>query len=432
MKTLLKWGFSFLLIPVLSVSIASSQTGYKTLILGDGSGSMQGFAKADANRLSALFQLLFRNSDLPQFGVLTIDKQTQATKVVSVPQSNFFASPANYRGGTNLVYALQNIHQNSYLSMFVTDGMQSEGMYVKVKDKLKQMASEGWGVWLFAIRLPFDGVYDPEQLITFEDARPMIEQCIQKDDPHAQITPRGASSNRLFNYKGLRPLLIFVFAKDAAVGRALAQKISFNLNADPQFPTQEVELSPLVYRGIDFSEAQPISDYIRLENSSDRVVIHSDTVDEQRIKEIVIPVAWMSDLPSIPQAYNEGPQWTPDQVSWIEDEPEIINAEEEPPGKIKVRFISELSWLRSTFCFLPFVSCTSEKSDMLNISIWTDFTKAQPAWWDEMNTDTSWQCPSRVYKLAELTKELGEISIERHKAAHPPKTKALKLIVGPV
>jgi hypothetical protein len=434
MTSLLKVAFAFLLVTSLLAPRVSGETAGPTLIVGDGSGSMQGFANAGATRLSALFQLLFRNNDSAQLSILTSDGETKATRIANVPQSNFFASPANYHGGTDLIYALQYIHQNTTQAVLVTDGMQSEGMYLKVKEKLKQIANDGWGLWLFAIKLPFDGVYDPEQALNVAEAQPMIEQCIRTDDENARISLKKTNSNRYFNYKGIRPILILVLSKNADTGRQLAQKISENLNADPQLPARVVELAPLVYRGVGFAKLEAASDYVRIDNAADKIVIRSDTVDGQRTKEVNAPIVWLNPLPVINQAYEEVPRWNGDQPSWIEEELNVINDDADPEalGKIKVRFISELPWLRSTFCFLPLVSCTSEKPDLLNLTVWTEFAKSKSPWWEDMNTDTSWRCPSRVYKLTELTKDLGDLSVARYTVAHPPKIKALQLIVGPL
>lgn len=435
MNFALRLGSLFLLILIgLPVSIRGQAT-ERTLVIGDGSGSMQGFAKAASTRMSALFQLLVRNTDLGQLSVLSTNANTGAGSINPVAQSTHFGSAASYRGGTDLVYALQYIRRNTSQAVFVTDGMQSEGLYLKVKDELKQIAGEGWGIWVFAIKMPFDGLYDPEQQLNVDEAKPLIEQCVTKDDPSARVTFRTQKSTRYFNYAGLRPILVFTFAKNADAGRQVAQRIAQNLNADPQLPAQLVELTPLAYRGVDFKEPKRVSDYVRLDNSADKTVVTSDTVDGQRTKELQVPIAWLGQVQAVPQAYDEVPRWDANQPTWIEEEIQITdNADGDPQalGDIKIRFISELSWFRNNFCFLPFISCTSEKADPLNLTIWTEFAPSESAWWQDLNSDTSWQCPSRVYKFTELTTQLGQLAAERQTAAHKPKTKAVQLIIGPL
>jgi len=418
----------------LSAPRAGAQTG-TTLILGDGSGSMQGFANAAAPRMSALFQLLVRNSDAPRLSVLTMSRGGRS-QIDDVAQSSAFGSKSRYQGNTDLVYAFRHIHQNEFQALLVTDGMQSEGMYLNVKDQLKQIVGDGWGVWLFAIKLPFDGVYDPEQQLNIQENKPVIEQCIKQDDPNANVTERKKESTRIFNYHGLRPLLIFVLAKTPDSGRQLTQRISANLNADPQLPAQVVELAPLVYRGVGFGDLQTITDYVRIEGSTERPIIHSDPLGE-RTKEIHLPIVWKNPPAPLVQAYEEVPRWNPNQPSWIEEPLDVITDDrqagnEESPGKIKIRFVSELPWLRSVLCNLPFIACRSENAELLNLTIWTEFTKPETLWWRDLNSDTSWQCPSRVYKLSDLTDELSELSVARQTAAHQPQTKSLQLIVAPL
>jgi|GEM_PF-3182895 hypothetical protein len=425
----------FLTISIGFAVSVSAETTDKTIVMGDGSGSMQGFAKAGSARMSALFQLLVRNTDLGQLSVLTTNSKTGTASINPVSQSNYFGSAASYRGGTDLVYALQHIRKNTSQAVFVTDGMQSEGLYLRVKDEIKQIAGEGWGIWLFAIKMPFDGLYDPEQQLNVEEAKPLIEQCITKDDPNAHITFRTQKSNRYFNYTGLRPILIFVFAKHADAGRQLTRRIEDNLKADPQFPTHVVELTPLFYRGVGFGDPKAVSDYVRLDNAADKSVVRSDTVDGQRTKELQVPIVWLDEAPTLSQAYDEVPRWDANKPTWIEEEIQTVDRTGTDPkaiGDMQIRFVSELSWFRNNFCFLPFISCVSEKTDLLNLTIWTEFAPSDSAWWQEMNTDTSWQCPSRVYKLSELTTQLGQMAVDNQTAAHKPKTRAIQLIVGPL
>src|SRR5258708_5088977 len=153
MKGFLSNLFACLFILILVALPSRSQASGSTIIIGDVSGSMKGFAKASASRLSALYQLLLRNAPQPQLKALR-------TEIVNVPQATFFSRQDSYRKNTDLVQALTFIHQQSDAAILVTDGMQSEGMYAGIKEQLHHMASEGWGVWLFALKIPFDGLID--------------------------------------------------------------------------------------------------------------------------------------------------------------------------------------------------------------------------------------------------------------------------------
>ncbi|MGB7925480.1 MAG: hypothetical protein WCF57_19735 [Pyrinomonadaceae bacterium] len=422
---------------MLAAHAARAQEVGQTFIIGDTSGSMQGYAKGGPNQFAALYHLLYRNAAAPRLAALTSDAQTSVARVDPVAQASFFGAPGKYRGETDLVFALRYIQQKDGLSVFVTDGMQSQGTYLRVKEELLKMVRDGWGVWLLSVKLPFNGLYDPEQTIDLDALGPSINDCARHDDPRAVVTYK-AGSNRFYNYAGLKPLLLFVLTKDTTVGRELTQRLDFNLKADPQYSSQVAELSPLFYRGLSFSAAEPVSDYVRLEEGTNEVVIHSDTIDEQRIKEVIVPVLWQAGEPPVPQPFKEWPTFSPpESVSWVEDEPQAVADESDPegkrtPGRFKVRFVSELPWYRHWFCFLPFIDCEDVKAEPLNLQVWTEFREVEAPWWAALNADNSYQCPTRVYKLTELAHDVAQAAKERLKPEERKAIKSLRLVIGRV
>ncbi|HEX8072863.1 MAG TPA: hypothetical protein VF546_23155 [Pyrinomonadaceae bacterium] len=430
----------FFLACLLAAAVARAQPAGQMLIVGDASGSMQGFAKAGTPRLAALYQLLYRNAGAvpPQLVALTSDPATRAPRLAPVAQAGFFGTLKSYRGDTDLVFALQQMQQRGGLNVFATDGMQSGGTYLQVKEQLLRMVRDGWGVWLLAVKLPFDGTFDPEQPLDLETARGAIEQCARQDDPRAVISYKPGST-RFYNYAGLKPLLLFVLTKDIGAGRDLTQRLAANLKADPQYSAQVAELAPLFYRGVSFAAAQPASDFMRVEEGADGVVIHSDPVaDEELVKEVLVPVVWGGEQPPIPQPFVERPTFMPPgEVSWVPDTPEVSADESDPegkrtPGRFRVRFVSELAWYRRFCTILPFISCDEAKPDPLDLQVWTEFHEAEAPWWGALNTDNSYECPARVYKLAELAHDLAQAAKERLNPEARKVSKSLKLIVGRV
>jgi hypothetical protein len=188
---------------------------------------------------------------------------------------------------------------------------------------------------------------------------------------------------------------------------------------------------------LSFTAAEPVSEYVHLDNNPDGVVIHSDTVDGQREKEIVMGVVWQMEEPAIPQPFKEMPTYAPfEQVSWVDNEPQVMPDESDPEGKrtvgkLHVRFISEVPWYRS-LCFLPFIACEEAKADPLNMVVWTEFHEVELPWWDALNTDNSYQCPARVYKLSELAHDLAQAAKERIRPEERKLVKSFKLVVGRV
>lgn len=424
------------LIFAFNVHSLRAQEGANTLILGDTSGSMKGYSKAGGNKLAALYQLLYRNAATPQLAALTSDSKSGQARVDTVAKAAFFSSQANYRGETDLVFALQHIQKHNGLTVFVTDGMQSGGTYLRVKNELLNMVRDGWGLWLLALKLPFDGVYDPEQTIDLEVVGPSIQECARQDDSHASVSFK-KGSNRFYNYAGLKPLLFFVLTKDATAGRELVQRLDFNLKADPQYSVNAAELAPLFYRGLSFAATQPASDFVHIDEAPSGVLIRSDPLDGVRVKEVIVPVIWQAGEPLVSQPFKESPSFSPPEtVAWIEEEPQAVADDSDPegkqtPGRFKVRFVSELPWYRK-LCFLPFISCADVKSEALTLQVWTEFHELEAPWWTSLNVDNSYQCPNRVYKLAELAHDLAKAAKERIKPEERKTVKSLRLVVGPL
>jgi hypothetical protein len=431
----IRTGLLLLTCALATLSSRAQQVG-QTYLLGDTSGSMQGYAKGGPTQLASLYQLLYRNAAAPQLGALTSDPKTHAALVAPVASSSFFAAPAKYRGDTDLIFALQQLQKQGGVSVFVTDGMQSGGTYLKVKEELLKMVRDSWGIWLVSVKLPFKGIYDPEQTIDLDVLEPSIQQCAQSDDPHAVVTHK-PGSKRIYSYEGAKPLLLFVLTKDAKLGRDLAQRLDFNLKADPQYSAQVAELAPLFYRGLSFSTAQPVSDYVRLDESPNGVIIHSDPIDGKRIKELAVPVLWQAGEPPIMQPFKESPAFSPPElVSWVEEVPQTVPDENDPqgkqtPGRFRVQFVSELHWYRR-LCFLPFIACEEMKTEPLNLQVWTEFDEVPSPWWATLNAENSYQCPTRIYKLTELAHDLAQAAKERLKLDERKATKSLRLIVGRV
>jgi len=419
----------------LAAPAARAQGAGPTFILGDTSGSMKGYVKGGASRLAALYQLLYRNAEAPRLAALTSDR-AGAARIAEVAQSAHFGLPGTYRGETDLVLALQEVQRRGGTGVLVTDGMPSGGTYLRVKEEMLRMVRGGWGVWLTSVRLPFDGTIDPEQMLDLDAIHEHITRCAREDDPRSEVTyARGA--NRFYNFAGQRPLLIFVLTRDPAAGRELTLRLDANLKADPQYSSQTAELSPLFYRGLAFAPAQTVSDYVRLDDGAEALAIRSDTVDGNRTKEVFLPVLWRAGEPPVAQPFKEVPVFPPPEVvSWVEEEVVAVADESDPqglrtPGRIRVPFVSEKPWYRG-LCFLPIISCDDVKSEALNLVLWTEFKESEPQWWNALNADNSYQCPTRVYKLAELARDLAQAAKERIKPEEQKTTKAVTLVVGQV
>lgn len=403
------------------------------LVIGDLSGSMRGFADASGNSIGSLYQILVMNIPAAQLWGLR-------TSSTPVPQNRntFFAAARNYGGDTDLANAIGNIRENHQLAVLVTDGLQSEAKYLSIKDQLSKTVTAGWGLWLIEVDLPFRGIYDTEMAIDLQGLKPSIEACAQSRDKQARVTLK-PKSDRIYEYAGSRPLLMFVFSKDTNAGRQLTEKLISNITADKRFAPRAVEIAPLIYRGVQFVE--PVlgdpSDYMRVDNfSTGTAIIHSDTADAKRTKDLVLPIAWSADPPSLPQVFDEKANYDFEQCSWLHqdprDEPTAADQDARITGNVRFTIISELSWFRSHFCWFPGFSCSEEKSGALNLVASTEFEPTPNQWWTELSTDTSWECPNKVFKLSELVKDVASEAVKHHQQQRKDNNVTFKLVVGPL
>jgi hypothetical protein len=428
-----------LLIAIESLTTLSafSQHGPTTFVIGDTSGSMKGFVSSGSNRLTELYQLLIRN--IPNARLMAL-----STNTVPVPanEPRYFGLASNYRGDTDLITKIKDIYDHHLSAVLVTDGMQSEGMYLDIKKYLNKMAKQGWGLWIFGLDLPFDGLIDAEELVDLGSLRSDIEQCARIYDPNAHVSIAN-KANRFYRYRGRRIALMFIFWDDALVGRHITQQILTNLQADPQFASTSrvVEVSPLICRGVDVVE-EPVqsdeSDYFEFQKpDSETSVIRSDTADGKPVKSLYLPLTWASEKPPLPQALKENPKFDIPTYTWGDSEPEPVSVQNsqdpnEVIANIKITIRSELSFWRRNFCWLPLIQCHDDKFDPLTLTVWSEFSRSGSAWWNDFSTDNSWQCPAKVYKLSTLINEVSEVAASQLIRSHPPKTFVFKLIVGPL
>src|SRR6185369_2297043 len=179
-------------------------------------------------------------------------------------------------------------------------------------------------------------------------------------------------------------------------------------------------------------------DAMRVDNfTSGTATIRSDTTDSKRLKELRIPISWETDAPPLSQAMVEIPKYDAGRPGWLDtarvtEEPQEGQDANRITGNVKITVINELGFFRRNFCWLPFVSCSSEKSDTTDISAWSDYVAPESSWWSRLSTDTSWQCPNKVYKLAELVSEVSFIAADRQNESSKPKHVSFKLIIGPL
>ena len=161
------------------------------------------------------------------------------------------------------------------LTMLITDGMEvaaetagstscaSGADPTCVRALLEQRIAEGFGVWLVGVLLPFNGTHFPERNLTnsyFDQARAHVDQL--RFDPKnlgvafaitGKLGSDASTGKSTYSYRGYRPLLMFVFSRDATLARGVVTSVVEKLRTAPIQPgkmnsqdtVQSAELAPL-------------------------------------------------------------------------------------------------------------------------------------------------------------------------------------------
>ena len=268
----------------------------------DTSGSMAGFFGASRSprdggaTLAAVHEEIasaLSESGLSSLRTCTVGDSVKCDSVPSAPAK--LASPAMYHERTSrLDLVLSRVAppgridpnhppppdslDGAQLTMLITDGMEvaaetagsggsascaSGADPTCVRTLLEKRIAEGFGVWLIGVLLPFNGTHFPERNLTslyFEQARAHVDQ-LKFDAKNLgvsfAITGKlgidASTGKSTYSYRGYRPLLMFVFSRDAALARGVVSGVVEKLRKAPIQPgkmnsqdtVQSVELAPL-------------------------------------------------------------------------------------------------------------------------------------------------------------------------------------------
>jgi hypothetical protein len=98
---------------------------------------------------------------------------------------------------------------------------------------MRQRIDDGYGIWAIRFRLPFNGKYFSERRLD----RPMFDRTLAhladvnhnerswSGVTHIARRPNFAGDSGSFEFTGARPLLVFVFSRDIAIGRNLTNEM---------------------------------------------------------------------------------------------------------------------------------------------------------------------------------------------------------------
>src|SRR5205814_1344598 len=113
----------------------------------------------------------------------------------------------------------------------VTDGMESNNLYLQLQEAIVPLARDGWGVWILLLPLPFDGNYDLEQPVNALEQEEAMRECVRQQNPDWQMTidPKARQS---IHFTGERPLLLFMFDKNPDHGREQVKLITGSIEQE--------------------------------------------------------------------------------------------------------------------------------------------------------------------------------------------------------
>lgn len=331
---------------------------------------------------------------------------------------------------------------DAFVTVLVTDGMQVSGHAIGSSDGstgeaacaaaadphciaslLSARVREGFGVWVIHQWLAFDGEHFGERLLdaghidqaTAHAADVALDSRFNgvefrvgraSTDTHA-----GTSS---FTYHGVKPLLMFVMARDASLGRRVVDGIVTRLRAQPlapghmtpEFATQSVELAPLTGTRYTLVALEPAP-------REDQASIDAELQREVRVRESA--VAETGDLSASVWCGARGRAMlyvrygvtTPTPLPLYLTEAALLH------GPISTTPLPEHAMAdpearAEASAFRIGVNCTVLDAGTRTVGyelqrgLTLDTAAASHAWWSEFSSDDSYRSPERAYGLREL------------------------------
>jgi hypothetical protein len=413
------------LVPLLA-TFASGPSSAQPLIIGDDSGSMRGFANRAPQALETVFRVLCWSSNTNRLA-----RMSNLGSSLHISQAKQFGNPQSYASPTTaLAESIRYASSGEDWSVIVTDGLESDNLYLHVQGELVRLADEGWGIWLLLLSVPFDGRVDLEQPLLPDRHLTPMRNCALSANPSwtVQQIPNAV---RTVRFTGERPLLIFVFDKRPNEVRAWVSRVQAELSRQVA-RTEAVELSPLYQRHYSVQNADYKSLGVSVTrpsgNSPQRIVADPD--DGEKLKKLLFPIAWVNPPSGIAQPFEE--QWdllresVPSWASLSIIPPKDAAAD---PGALSLLVDSDPS-LKEKFSRLLSRAPVVRTDDPIRFSIVSTLRKPSPGWWKSWHSDTTWECLHKVFKLNDLVETVAMTARARRMKATPPGSLQFQLQIG--
>jgi hypothetical protein len=319
------------------------------------------------------------------------------------------------------------------LTVLVTDGMQAAATTPGapatgcqsgadpscIASLLAARATQGYGIWLVHVALPFHGRHYAERnldQVFFDRVRAHLAEA-NRDPRWNQIefamrAPRGVSNS--FEYQGFKPLLLVVLSREPELGRRFVEVAVRRLRADPIRPgamadedaVQSVELAPLAP-----SRFRPVA--IELLPADRQDGIQVEELSEMRYQG-TSPAAdgvegriWCGargkGLLAVRYEQEEGPVTLP---HYVRQEVELAGPRRDVP--LPERALAPIRVLPGQ-AFRAGVNCTvlpGAKTTVVEYELRSRLSLAEVSttgeWWSALSSDNTYEMPERVYGLRDL------------------------------
>ena len=221
------------------VAEATVELGAGSLVVTDISGSMKGFVQPGSVALSRLHEELVGALSASPAGapaLRTVDEALSAPLAADLAR---YSTPGLYVGASSRFdKALQRDAPEGpasrRMTVVLTDGVYGGGAAddagcavgatpACVGRALSALVEAGFGVWLVAVALPFDGkVYAERAMDAGQFAQ--VQAGLGPGQSARDFAPSPSSAH--YRYRGPRPLLAILVSRDVAGGRALMAELS--------------------------------------------------------------------------------------------------------------------------------------------------------------------------------------------------------------
>jgi hypothetical protein len=402
--------------------------------MGDASGSVRGFAAASSKQLKAIYRLVLRVAAEGQVRLCAMrHRGGQQDFIQPVAGNNVdpFGDPSFYAGDTPLADAVSRLTGDpaNSTAIVITDGMESEGYAVRLRGTMESVVAHGWGAWLLMVRLSFDGLYFSEQHVGSAHLERLREAVRKVNAEWTVDPPRGHSDDKCvqagtcFWFRGLRPLLILVLARDPANGRNLAMQVGSDLRREPlpEPKVLTVELAPLHERGIavsHYSAAGEAGEGLVVQSGNSlQPVLECYAGQGPQTKKVVTAVRWeQAPLPFEQPCRERWLHAVEKKPGWVQAVTPSASfntsAAPEQQGTIEVAFLAAKPGTLARW-----LGQAGEYDQPLVFKLSTQLELSSDArWWDQWSADTSWETPHLVFRLRELVRSTAQAALKRKNA----------------